>query len=192
MQYRYRGLPMLKSPFEVALYQELLWEAAPRTVIEIGSYLGTSALWFADMLALRGEAGLVVSIDVNPPEPSFTRADIRFLRGDARRLGDVLPPALIANLRRPLLVVEDASHRPDSTLAVLRFFDPILQPGEYIIVEDALVTDLGAAHRFAGGPGLGISQFLAERATRYEIDTRYCDRFGHNVTGNPNGYLRRV
>jgi hypothetical protein len=25
----------------------------------------------------------------------------------------------------------------------------------------------------------------------YEIDAAYCDYYGQNVTGNPNGYLRK-
>jgi cephalosporin hydroxylase len=27
---------------------------------------------------------------------------------------------------------------------------------------------------------------------RFEIDADYCDRYGHNVTGNTNGYLRCI
>ena len=50
----------------------------------------------------------------------------------------------------------------------------------------------GVNANFDGGPGRAISQFLSETAGRYEIDASYCDQFGHNVTGNPNGYLRRM
>src|SRR3984893_18585630 len=50
LQYSYRGIPMLKNPFEVALYPLLFWQVKPRTVIEIGSYLGGSALWLADLM----------------------------------------------------------------------------------------------------------------------------------------------
>lgn len=40
-----------------------------------------------------------------------------------------------------------------------------------------------------GGPCRAISEFLRDHP--YEIDATYCDRYGHNVTGNPNGYLRK-
>jgi cephalosporin hydroxylase len=88
-------------------------------------------------------------------------------------------------------VIEDASHEYRHTLAVLRFFDPMMQSGEYLVVEDANVTDMGDEARFDGGPGRAIAEFLADSGHRYEIDRDYCDRFGHNFTGNPNGYLRR-
>jgi len=192
LKYSYRGIPMLKNPFEVALYQILLWQAKPRTIIEIGSYLGASALWMADLMRNFGLAGRVLSIDINPPNAGFERDDIHFIAGDARRLRETLTPQILSALPRPILVIEDSVHDVETTLAVLRFFDRILEPGEYIVIEDGLVTDLGVAHRFNGGPGRAISQFLLESGGRYQIDAAYCDHYGHNFTGNPNGYLRRI
>jgi cephalosporin hydroxylase len=32
---------------------------------------------------------------------------------------------------------------------------------------------------------------LRDRGGSYEIDARYCDQYGQNVTGNLNGYLRK-
>jgi cephalosporin hydroxylase len=190
LQYTYRGIPMLKNPFEVALYQLLLWRLKPCTVIEIGSYLGGSALWYADMMSAFQTGGTVISIDIRRPSPPYKRDDVRFLEGDANDLAAVLTPAALAEIARPLLVIEDSDHRPETSLAVLNFFAPVLLSGEYVVIEDALVSDLGIAHRFGGGPGLAISQFLAGHP-EFAIDTSLCDWYGHNFTGNPNGYLTR-
>ena len=38
--YNYRGIPMIKNPYDFALYPMLLWNVKPATVIEIGSYAG--------------------------------------------------------------------------------------------------------------------------------------------------------
>ena len=38
LTYQYRDIPMLKQPFEVALYMRLIWETKPGTIIEIGSH----------------------------------------------------------------------------------------------------------------------------------------------------------
>ena len=43
-RYTYRGVPMLKNPFDLALYLLLLRRLKPRTVIEIGSKSGGSGL----------------------------------------------------------------------------------------------------------------------------------------------------
>src|SRR5262249_16380126 len=119
------------------------------------------------------------------------RDDVAFLEGDANTLETALTSETLARIERPLLVVEDANHTAETSLAVLNFFAPVLLPAEYIVIEDALVSDLGMAHRFNGGPGLAISRFLAAHA-EFQIDTSLCDKYGHNFTGNPNGYLRRV
>jgi cephalosporin hydroxylase len=193
MAYSYKGVPMLKNPFDLALYQLLVWELKPRTVIEIGTNAGGSALWFADLLRTYGIEGTVHSIDVQRPEQSFP--GVRFYRGDGRRLGATLRPEMMAAFLRPILVIEDADHRPETTLAALRFFDPWLRPGEYVVVEDGNIDDLfdaAAAAPFDGGPLRAIAEFLADRGDDYEIDQRFCDYYGRNVTWNVNGYLKKL
>lgn len=190
---RYRGVPFLKSPFDIGLYLQLLSRLAPRTVIEIGTRFGGSALWFADMLCAQGvPSPRVVGVDIDP-QAGFEDPRIDFLRGDAGRLGDVLTPALLASLARPLLVVEDSSHLYEHSMAVLAFFDGVLQAGDYIVVEDGIVSQLpGEAYRgYADGPNRAVAEFLAQRGDAYEIDEGLCDHYGRNVTYNPNGWLRR-
>jgi cephalosporin hydroxylase len=81
--------------------------------------------------------------------------------------------------------------RRGPTLAVQRFFDPLLQSGDYIVIEDANMTEIGTDAGHDGGPARAISEFLGTRGSDYVIDDRYCDLYGFNVTENPNGYLRK-
>jgi cephalosporin hydroxylase len=55
-------------------------------------------------------------------------------------------------------------------------------------LEDSNASEMGAADD--GGPAKSIAEFLS-RHDDFEIDARYCDQYGQNVTGNPNGYLRK-
>jgi len=48
LKYSYKGIKTLKCPFDLTLYTLLLWNAKPRTIFEIGSFNGGSALWLAD------------------------------------------------------------------------------------------------------------------------------------------------
>jgi cephalosporin hydroxylase len=187
MNTRYRSVPMLKNPFDLALYAMLLERAQPATLIEVGTNAGGSALWFADQ---RSELR-VLSIDLAPPE-GVSHPSVRFLRGDAQQLGEVLTPELMQSLARPLLVVEDSSHFASTTAAVLGFFDAWLQPGEYIVIEDGILTAMRAAEAYDGGPLRAIHEFLARTGGRYEIDRTLCDYYGRNVTWNVDGYLRRL
>jgi cephalosporin hydroxylase len=189
----WRGVPFVKSPFDIALYMELVGRLKPRTVIEIGTNEGGSALWFADALTAHGVETQVISIDLENPPP-LTDDRIRFLRGDATRLEEVLSAATLAELPHPFLVTEDSAHTLDASLAVLEFFHPHLVPGDYIVIEDGIVGQLpGEAYqRYENGPNRAVHRFLEERGDAYEIDASLCDRYGRNVTWSPNGWLRRI
>ena len=109
IDYRYRDIPMQKHPVEIALYLQLIWEAKPRTIFEIGSLAGGSAVWMADTLNSFGIDGRVISIDLTPPSPSYKPRNVAFLQGDQNALAATLPPDFIVTLPRPWLVVEDAA-----------------------------------------------------------------------------------
>lgn len=182
LAYTYRGVPMLKNPFDLALYPLLLEEARPRTLIEIGTHQGGSAMWFADLFAHQGVD--VVTVDLEPPVIDHPR--VTCIRGDARHLD--LP---IATYARPLMVVEDSDHRASTTAAVLDYFDRWLEPGEWIVIEDGILSDMRVADLYEGGPAHAVREFVARTHGRYEISRRYCDYFGRNVTWNVDGWVRR-
>lgn len=198
MRYTYRGVPLWKSPFDLALYTMLIGELRPQSIIEIGSGKGGSALWFADQLRAHGiEGGTVMSIDLEPPgrpAPLHNRGEVFFYRADANDLGAFFggadnPPCTM--LPRPLLVVEDADHQADTTHRVLGFFHDWLRPGDYIVIEDGNVPDLYPDWKVGGGPLEGLRRFLLER-DEYEVDRRLADWYGPNVTFCPDGWLRRI
>lgn len=194
MKMVYRNVPFFKNPFDISLYLLLLSRLAPRTVIEIGSKFGGSALWFADMLTAQGVAGArVVSVDIKPLA-EFKDPRILFLTGDAKRLEDVLPPALLNECPRPWLVIEDSSHFYAESIATLNFFHAHLRSGDYIVVEDGIVSQLSHKQyrQYEDGPNRAVADFLAEHGSEYQIDTELCDCFGHNVTYNLNGWLKRI
>ena len=188
----YRGIPFLKSPFDVLLYMQLIGRLRPRTVIEIGTHAGGSALWFADCLAAHGIEAHVLSIDVTEP-PGLDDERITFLRGDAAALERVLGGDALESLPRPLLVVEDSAHYYETSIAVLEFFHPHLRSGEYIVIEDGVVSQLPEEEygRFADGPNRAVRRFLELHPDEYAVDEALCDRYGYNVTWSPNGWLRK-
>ncbi|MDA1277314.1 MAG: CmcI family methyltransferase, partial [Verrucomicrobia bacterium] len=83
--YTYRGVPLIKNPFDFALYSRLFWALKPRTIIEIGSNAGGSALWFGDLLNNFGIEGHVYSIDLIKVT-GITHPRVTFIEGDGRKL----------------------------------------------------------------------------------------------------------
>lgn len=188
---QYKGHRILKDPFDYAIYPTLLWREKPATIFEVGSCEGGSALWMADLMRAYEIPCTIHSVDIKKVT-GVTAPGLTFYEGDAHNLGAVFSDAFMAKVARPMLVIEDADHVRGTTLGALRFFDKWLRPGEYLIVEDGIVTDMGIAGQFDGGPLRALEQFLAERPGAYEIDRFYCNLFGQNLTWNVNGYLKRV
>lgn len=187
----YKGESLLKNPFDLSIYTQLLYDVNPQTIIEIGSYKGASACWLSDMTySLFNKRTPILSIDINPV--ALTCDDVQFIIGDANNLELVLDNKL-SELKHPILVIEDSNHQPSTSLKVLEYFHNILHVNDYIVVEDSIVLFLPDKANYDGyGPALAIDTFLRKYPDNYIIDSRYCDHYGYNVTWNTNGYLRRV
>lgn len=73
----------MKDPFSLASYPLLLAELRPATILEIGSFLGGSAIWMADMMAVQGVDGRVYSFDVITDRINVTHPRVGFKWADA-------------------------------------------------------------------------------------------------------------
>ena len=172
---QWRGLPLMKMVFDYALYPMLLAELKPRTVFEIGSGLGASAIWIADHLALLRLDSHVHSVDLNPVDQHH--AGVTFHRGDCASPDKLFPLDLLVNAPHPWLVIEDAHQNVE---AVLNHFHDLLKPGDYLVVEDSEVKREELRAFIAGHPGA------------YKVDTKYTDYFGRNATCAGDSIFRRV
>jgi cephalosporin hydroxylase len=191
LQYTYRGLPMLKCPFDLALYMQVIWDLKPRTILEFGSRAGGSALWIADVLTNFGlKETLLRSYDIEPVI-SLKDPRIAFLKVDVSLPQDFIDETELDALPRPMLIIDDASHRYSDVLTLLKFLHPHIRRGDYIIVEDGIIDRLGLAG-FDGGPLQAIRQFLDAYDGLYKVDRTRCDTFGKNTTWNVEGYIQRI
>lgn len=185
--YHFDGTPCSKNPFDLALYTKLLSELRPKTIIEIGSAAGGSGKWFAAQLKGLGVDGMVYSFDINPVT-GLDSDNLKFGKADIFNLAESDLSKILENCERPLLVVEDGPHTFEGCLAALEFFRDYLSKGEYYVVEDGNLMELGY-YELKNGPKRAINQFLTSNSA-FEIDYSYCDFFGRNVTWNHNGWLR--
>lgn len=81
---------LMKGPFEIVTYQQLLWDVKPRTVLEIGANTGGSAVWFADTLRMFDCESHVYSMDIDlgllEPLAREKRDDLTFMEGDSNEI----------------------------------------------------------------------------------------------------------
>ncbi|MGI0482343.1 CmcI family methyltransferase [Geminocystis sp. CENA526] len=188
--YSYKDIPLLKNPFDFAIYPVLLWKVKPRTIIEIGSKSGGSAVWFGDLLTNFGIDGHIYSVDIVKVE-KHSHPNVTFLEGDGQNLPATFNPDFLQKLPRPLLVIEDADHSYKTSKSVLEFFHPYLQENEYIVIEDGIISDIAQDKSYNSGPHQALKEFLSKYSDEYEIDAEYCDFFAYNLTWCTNGFLRK-
>lgn len=180
------GVPCLKTPLDLWIYQEILFETRPALVVETGSHKGGSALFLAHALDALG-AGEIFSIDVlgDSNRPSHPR--IRWVTGSSSDPAIVNPVFAGRDPREGRLVVLDSDHSQAHVRAELALFAPRVPPGGYLIVEDTNVNGRPVLPEHGPGPWEAVEEFLSANP-EWERD-RSREKF--LLTYNPGGYLRR-
>ena len=171
----WRGMPLFKTAYDFSLYPMLLWELKPRTIIEIGSGSGASALWMADLLRCFELPCGVISLDIEAPD--IEASGVTFLQGDCHAIEHALPAETLTALPHPWLAVEDAH---ENVFGVIRHLDRFMEPGDVLIVEDS------------EGKKQELAELFADPGFAFRVDSRYTDFFGRNATCAPDSILKKV
>jgi cephalosporin hydroxylase len=187
----YRGVRILKAPTDLWNYQEIFFEHDIDWVIETGTRHGGSALFFADLLQLRGAQGNVITVDVTHDDlqvQKHPRIDLVLADSGseevAMRLEDMLPDE-----RGPLFMILDSDHRKEHVLRELENLTPMLRKGDYLVVEDTCVNGHPVRTSFGPGPMEALEVFLASVPGQFATDEARARKFGFSCA--PNGYLVR-
>jgi cephalosporin hydroxylase len=184
---RWLGAELQKSPLDLWVMQEILYEIKPDVLVEAGTYLGGSAYYFASVFDLLGN-GRVITIDIedHPGKPRHPR--ITYLIGSSTAEGIVSQIKAAIRPGEKVLVDLDSDHHKAHVLNELRLYSPLVTPGSYLIVEDTHFNGHPILPKFGPGPGEAVQEFL-ESHPEFRPDARR-EKFG--MTFNPGGYLRRV
>ena len=192
----WRGVPTLKCPLDLWIYQELLWLVRPELVVELGTFAGGSATFLADMLDLQQApaSSRVVTVDIlddaelaahvtgyenapfevrmRPPHPR-----VQYVHGDSASEDVAALVHEAAAGASSVLVIADSDHAAAHAYRELQLYHDLVTPGSWFVMED---TD-------GPGPRAAVEQFLAEHP-EFDVDEQ-CEKF--HMTFNPAGYLRR-
>jgi len=201
LQQTWKGIHLDKSPLELSLYPMLIDELQPRTIIELGSLTGGSAVWLADHLDLFGLKANVYSVDIDLSQldkRAKTDYRVKFLEGDCNEINNILPPDFLSSLPHPWLIIEDAHV---NLVGILDYFhNHGLQSGDYLIIEDTN-KDLWEAwsdwddrefiERMKGKLDL-LKNWLMKHQEEYLIDTYYQDMYGYNCSKNWNSIIKKI
>ncbi|HTW94955.1 MAG TPA: CmcI family methyltransferase [Tepidisphaeraceae bacterium] len=187
----WRGLPLLKCPLDLWIYQELLHEIKPQLIIETGSAFGGSAVYMGDLLALFGPPGSgVISIDIKPflnPMPQHPR--VAFVTASSVTQETVNWVKAQTAGRSPVMVILDSDHSKGHVLAELQAYAPLVTVGSYLIVEDTNINGHPVYPTFGPGPKEALDEWLPRCGGAFVVDEA---REKFMMTWNPGGFLKRV
>lgn len=112
----YCGVPSRKNPLDAWVYQEIIFEAKPDVIVEVGNMFGGSTLALAHMCDILGH-GKVIGFDITHEKvPDIVRGHSRVthIEGDACESFPKVK-ALISPEDR-VLAIGDSAHTYENTL----------------------------------------------------------------------------
>ena len=168
-KFKWKGLTLMKDPMTLTIYQQLIQDIKPKTIIEFGTYDGGSALWMKDLcksLSLNTE---VITIDIEPIKPI---KEIEFINLDVNKIDNFE----FSKYESPIIVIEDCHQNLEG---IFKKVDSFLKKGDYFIIEDTL--DISK-----------YSEMIKLNLNKYKINRRYCDFWGKNNTWNCDSFFKKV
>ena len=181
------GHRVFKCPMDLWIYQEILFEQKPDVIIECGTLLGGSALFFATMCDILGK-GRVITIDIDPSDGKPRHPRLTYFQGSSTSDDIVQRVRRRIEPHEKVLVILDSDHSKDHVLNELRIYSKIVTVGSYMIVEDGNINGHPVYPDFGPGPMEAMDEFFRENRDFVVDESR--EKF--MLTFNPRGYLRRL
>jgi cephalosporin hydroxylase len=181
------GVKAQKSPLDLWIYQEIIFETRPNIIIETGTAAGGSALFLASICDLLGK-GEVISIDIEKKENRPRHPRIKYLLGSSTSKEIVEKVETLIRGQDRIMAILDSDHHKDHVLRELDIYGKFVTRESYLIVEDTNINGNPVRSKFGPGPMEAVKEFLTMNDD-FVID-RSREKF--YLTFNPDGYLRKI
>ena len=181
------GVPALKCPLDLWVYQEIIYRLKPDAIVECGTSAGGGALFLASICDLV-DKGEVITIDIEKKSGRPQHKRIQYLLGSSTSDAIVNEVEKLISNKRTVIVILDSDHHEEHVLRELNIYRRFVSVGSYLIVEDTNMNGHPVAPDFGPGPMEAVLTFLKEHPD-FEVD-QSAEKF--YLSFNPNGYLKRI
>ncbi len=193
------GVPIIQTPEDIVLLQEVIFKVQPDIILEIGIAHGGGMIFEASLLELFGN-GKVIGVDVDIRDHNRKVVEAHPL---AKRIemiqGSSIAEETINEIKKRIpkgakvLVFLDSDHTKPHVLRELELYEQFVIPGCYIVVLDTISSDLAKLHAAKeiyvdNGPGEAATEFL-KKNRNFEIDKSFNKLYSSH---SQNGYLKRI
>jgi cephalosporin hydroxylase len=188
LQQEWMGRPILKTPFDCWIYQEIIHRVKPDVIVELGVKFGGSALYLANLMDIMGHGELIgVDVDLSNVQ-DLEHSRITFLEGSSTAqeiVADV--HARVGGGRA--IVIADSNHERTHVLGELDAYNDLVPKNSYFIVEDGIGELMDWMPVPIDGALAASTEFLASHP-EFEADREIAEKY--LITSNPDGFLLRV
>lgn len=188
---RFMGVVTNKSVSDMWNYQEILFELQPSLIVEFGTRFGGSALYFSVIGRSINPELKVLSVDV-----SHAEVDAKVFADPAVELltmssADPAVAEAIVQLRAQypgtVFFILDSDHSKNHVLAELQLLRGVVQPGDYVVVEDGNINGNPVLPGWGEGPREALQAYIQQYPDDYVLDHDREAKFG--FTFAPGGFL---
>jgi cephalosporin hydroxylase len=193
------GVPIIQTPEDIVLMQELIFNVQPDVIIETGIAHGGGLILYASLFEVLGK-GKVIGVDVDIREhnrkvleshPLFKR--IELIEGSS------VDQKVVEDIKKRIpegstvLVCLDSDHTKPHVLKELEIYQQFVSLGGYMVVFDTVTSNLicrqAADNKYIdNSPMEAVREFL-KRNKNFEIDKNFNKLY---VSSSPDGYLKRI
>jgi len=199
-QTHWLGHQVLKCPFDLWVYQELIYKIKPDFIIECGTYKGGSAYFFASILDIIGK-GKVITIDIHKENEILSDDKEPVKRPFHDRIqyliGSTISQEILNKVKKEIsiddtvIVILDSNHTMEHVLQEMNCYSSFVTKGSYLIVEDSNLYGhpiRPERYRFGKGPFEAINIFLSQH--NEFVSDKECEKYF--MSFNPRGYLKKL
>lgn len=181
------GVPVMQNVLDLWTIQESIAEIRPALLIEVGTWDGGSALFYANLMDML-DHGRVITIDIHDKR-KHEHPRVEFL------LGSSTSAPVIEQVRTavdqadgPVMVILDGDHSRDHVAKELELYGPFVSQGSLLLSQDGVIDELELFRDSRPGPLEANREFLA-RHPEFQYDKERNERF--LLTHHPVGWMRR-
>lgn len=200
--FNWLGLPIIQFPQDIIAMQEIIWKVKPDVIIETGIARGGSLIFYASMLKLLENNGIVIGVDIDirshnkkslEKHPFYNK--IKLIEGSSIDKKTIIDIKKLIKHKKKILVVLDSNHSHEHVLQELHLYSPLVKKGSYVIVFDSIVEDMppsfvkNRSWSKGNNPKTAVWEFL-KTTKKFKIDKDIENKLLISVA--PDGYLKCI